>query len=112
MTLYKVKYKPSVDKDIKSIPRVELQKIVKRIEALAANPRPFNYEKLTEQNKYRLRQGDYRILYTIDDGELIVRILKVGHRKDVYRIGEEKEKYTIEHLEEKSNKAKTLRNST
>jgi mRNA interferase RelE/StbE len=96
MALYKVKYKSSVDKDIKSILGVELQKIVKRIEALAANPRPFNCEKLTEQNKYRLRQGDYRILYTIDDGELIVRIMKIGHRRDVYRVSEEKVNYTAE----------------
>jgi len=95
MAVYNVNYKPSVDKDFRSIPDIELKQIVKRIEDLAMNPRPLGCEKLTEQNKYRVRQGDYRILYTIDDDELKVRIMKVAHRRDVYRVSEEKSKYTV-----------------
>jgi mRNA interferase RelE/StbE len=108
MAGYKINYKHSVDKDIRSIPDIELKKIVKRIQTLATNPRPRGCEKLTEQNKYRLRQGDYRILYLIDDNELIVRILKVGHRKDVYRVSEEKEKYMVANPERKDNKARRI----
>jgi mRNA interferase RelE/StbE len=106
MAVYKINYKPSVDKDIRSIPDIELKKIVKRIEVLTTNPRPPGCEKLTEQNKYRLRQGDYRILYTIDDDELIVRIMKVGHRKDVYRVSEEKAKFTTDNTKGKTRRAK------
>ncbi|MHB8105611.1 MAG: type II toxin-antitoxin system RelE family toxin [Dehalococcoidales bacterium] len=96
MAEYKVNYKPSVDKDFKSIPDAELKKIVQRIQSLANNPRPLGCKKLTEQDKYRLRQGDYRILYTIDDSAQIVRIMKVGHRKDIYKLSEEKEKFTTD----------------
>jgi len=85
MAVYKVNFKPSVDKDFRSIPNIELRKILKRIEALATNPRTPGYEKLTSQNKCRVRQGNYRIIYTIDDDELKVRVMKVGHRKDIYQ---------------------------
>jgi mRNA interferase RelE/StbE len=85
MAVYKVNFKPSVDKDTKAIPKKELKKIFKRIEALATNPRPRGYEKLATQDECRIRQGDYRIIYTIDDDTLKVRIMKVGHRRDVYR---------------------------
>jgi mRNA interferase RelE/StbE len=82
---YKIFFKESVEKDLRSIPKKDLKKILTRIEALAKEPRPQGYEKLSSQDKYRIRQGTYRIIYSIQDQELTVWVVKVGHRKDVYR---------------------------
>ena len=85
MAEYKIFFKKSVDRDFKVIPKKDLKIILNRIEALAEDPRPPGCEKLTEQQKYRLRQGRYRILYSIQDDELTIWVVKVGHRKDIYR---------------------------
>jgi len=85
MAVYKVHFKASVEKDFTSIPKKDLKKILKRIEELADNPRPSGCEKLTGRERYRLRQGRYRIVYSIQDDELTVWVVKVGHRKDIYR---------------------------
>lgn len=82
---YKIFFKESVEKDLRSIPKKDLKKIFTRIEALAKEPRPQGCEKLSSQDKYRIRQGTYRIIYSIQDQELTVWVVKVGHRKDVYR---------------------------
>jgi len=85
MAAYKVYFKASVEKDLTSLPKKDLKKIFKRIAELAENPRPTGCEKLTGQERYRLRQGRYRIVYSIQDDELTVWVVKVGHRKDIYR---------------------------
>jgi mRNA interferase RelE/StbE len=85
MAAYKVHFKASVERDFTMIPKKDLKKILKRIDGLAENPRPLGCEKLTGQERYRLRQGQYRIIYSIQDDELIVWVVKVGHRKDIYR---------------------------
>ena len=85
MAEYKIYFKESVEKDIRSIPKKDLKKILLRIEALAKDPRPPGHEKLTGQEKYRIRQGTYRIIYSIQDNKLTIWVVKVGHRKDVYR---------------------------
>jgi mRNA interferase RelE/StbE len=85
MAAYKVFFKKSVRKDFEAIPKKDLTKILKRIEMLGDDPRPAGCEKLTGEERYRLRQGKYRILYSIHDDELSVWVVKVGHRKDVYR---------------------------
>jgi mRNA interferase RelE/StbE len=82
---YKIFFKESVEKDLRSIPKKDLKRILTRIEALAQEPRPQGYEKLSGQEKYRIRQGTYRIIYSIQEQELTVWVVKVGHRKDVYR---------------------------
>lgn len=82
---YKIFFKKSVEKDLRAIPKKDLKKILTRIEALAQEPRPQGYEKLSGQEKYRIRQSTYRIIYSIQDQELTVWVVKVGHRKDVYR---------------------------
>ena len=82
---YKIFFKESVEKDLRSIPKKDLKRILTRIEALAQEPRPQGYEKLSGQEKYRIRQGTYRIIYSIQDQELTVWVVKVRHRKDVYR---------------------------
>ncbi len=85
MAAYKVYFKASVEKDFITIPKKDLKKILARIGELADNPRPPGCEKLTGQERYRLRQGKYRIVYSVQDDELTVWIVKVGHRKDIYR---------------------------
>ncbi len=85
MAVYKVLFKASVEKDFAAIPKKDLKKILKRIEGLVENPRPSGCEKLTGQERYRLRLGRYRIVYSIRDDDLTVCAVKVGHRKDIYR---------------------------
>ena len=85
MAEYKIYFKESVEKDFRIIPKKDLQKILSRIEALAQDPKPPGHEKLTGQDRYRIRQGQYRIIYSVHDKELTVWVVKVGHRKDVYR---------------------------
>lgn len=85
MAAYKVYFRESVEKDFSSIPKKDLVKILRRIKGLANNPRPPGGEKLTGQERYRVRQGRYRIVYSIQDEALTVWIVKVGHRKEVYR---------------------------
>ena len=85
MAKYRVLIKPSAVKDIEAIPlKKDRRRIVDRIRRLEENPRPPGCEKLSGQDKYRLRQGRYRIVYSIEDQDLVVYVVKVGHRKDVY----------------------------
>jgi mRNA interferase RelE/StbE len=85
MAEYEILFKESVWKDLKKIPKRELKKIWSRVEKLGNDPRPMGCEKLTGEELYRIRQGNYRIVYSIQDNELTVWVIKVGHRKDVYR---------------------------
>ena len=86
MGRYRLLIKPLAVKDIEAIPlKRDRQRVVERISKLADDPRPFGVEKISGQDKYRVRQGRYRILYAIEDQDLIVQVVKVGHRKDVYR---------------------------
>ena len=86
MARYRLLIKPSAVKDIEAIPlKRDRQRVVERISKLAENPRPSGSEKISGQDKYRVRQGRYRILYAIEDQDLLVQVVKVGHRKDVYR---------------------------
>ena len=85
MAEYNLFFKRSVKKDLLAIPTKDLKRILKKIESLGHNPSPAGCEKLSGQEKYRLRQGTYRIIYSIQDLELTVWVVKVGHRKDVYR---------------------------
>lgn len=85
MVRYEIVFKQSVAKDLRQIPGKDVQRILKRIDSLANDPRPADMEKLSGDDKYRIRQGNYRILYTIEDSVVTVTIVKVGHRRDVYR---------------------------
>lgn len=85
MARYEIVFKQSVAKDLRQIPGKDVQRILKRIDSLADDPRPADMEKLSGDDKYRIRQGNYRILYTIEDSVVTVTIVKVGHRRDVYR---------------------------
>ncbi|MCF6270219.1 MAG: type II toxin-antitoxin system RelE/ParE family toxin [Melioribacteraceae bacterium] len=84
MAKYKIEIKKSAVKEISKLPIKELKKILKKIELLADNPRLFGAIKLSGDEKFRLRVGNYRILYQIFDDKLIIIVVKVRHRKDVY----------------------------
>ena len=85
MAAYKIFFRKSVDKDFSAIPKQDLRKVLRRIEMLSEDPKPSGCEKLTGQERFRVRQGRYRIVYSIQDKDLTVWIVKVGHRKDIYR---------------------------
>lgn len=87
MESYRVLIKPSAAKEIEAVGQKEdRQRIVARIRSLARDPRPFGSEKLSgKENLYRLRVGRYRVVYSVGDAELVVVIVRAGHRKDVYR---------------------------
>ena len=85
MANYKLVFKKSVAKDLRLIPSPDVQKILKCIELLSDDPLPVTSEKLSGQQRYRIRQGNYGILYEIDDMIVSITIVKVGHRRDVYR---------------------------
>jgi len=85
MAEYKVYFKESVEKDFSTIPKKDLQKILRPIEMLSQDPRPQGHEKLTGRERCRVRQGHYRIVYSIQDKDLTVWVVKVGHRREVYR---------------------------
>jgi mRNA interferase RelE/StbE len=77
--------KPSAAKELEAIgSERDRLRIVERIEALAGNRRPQGVQKLSGAEKYRIRSGDYRIVYSIEDGKLAVYVVKVGHRRDIY----------------------------
>lgn len=86
MESYELLVKPSAVKEIERLPTKKVRaKIVGRSRDLATDPRPVGSEKLTGQEKYRIRQGAYRIVYAVDDPARTVLIVKVGHRSDVHR---------------------------
>ena len=85
MGSYELVFKKSVAKDLRELPKADVKRILQRIRALADDPRPPGCEKLSGQERYRLRQGAYRIVYEIHQKVLIVLIVKIGQRRDVYR---------------------------
>ena len=86
MGKYRVLIKPSAVKEIEAIPQKKIrQQLVRRIHRLAENPRPPGCQKLSGHDRYRIRQGVYRIVYAVEDDRLVIYVIKVGHRKDVYR---------------------------
>jgi mRNA interferase RelE/StbE len=83
---YRILIKPSAVKEIEDIPlKKDRQRIVGRITKLSDDPRPHGCEKLSGRDRYRLRQGRYRIVYSIEDKDFVVTVVKIAHRKDVYR---------------------------
>lgn len=85
MARYEICVKSSVARDLRGIPRADVERILARIDTLRDDPRPAGAEKLSAQDRYRVRQGQYRILYAVADAQLIVEVVKVGHRRDVHR---------------------------
>ena len=86
MEPYSVVIKPSAAKELEAIPlKKDRQRLAVRIQTLSSDPRPHGCEKLHIEDCFRIRQGSYRIVYSIDDTQETVPVVKIGHRKDVYR---------------------------
>jgi len=85
--MYSISIKPSALKELSRLPKAIVKKTEKAIDALAKEPRPVGVKKLKgiEEDLYRIRVGDYRIIYSIEDEIKIIDILKIGHRKEIYR---------------------------
>jgi mRNA interferase RelE/StbE len=84
--VYEVLIERTAERDLRSLPHTTFNRIVPRIRALAENPRPSGCHKLTgSRNDWRIRIGDYRVVYEIDDPHMRVRIFRVRHRREVYR---------------------------
>ena len=82
---YSLVIKTSAERELRALPKEDRRRVVGRARGLAHNPRPPGNEKLSGQERYRIRQGDYRIVYAIDDEARTVEIVKIGHRREVYR---------------------------
>ena len=85
MGSYRLVFKRSVAKALRAIPKDDVARILQRVEALADDPTPPGSETLSGQERYRIRQGLYRIVCEIDGDQLVVTVVKVGHRREVYR---------------------------
>jgi len=85
MDSYKIEWKRSAAKELKALPKNTVAKILKAVEQLPANPYPFGVRKLVgAEHTYRIREGSYRIIYSIAASSLVIEIVRVGHRKDIY----------------------------
>jgi len=85
MARYKLLFKKSVARDLRGIRKKDVQRILKRIKALADDPHPDGCEKLTDQEHYRVRQGSYRVVYEVKDDVLVIISVRIVHRREVYR---------------------------
>jgi mRNA interferase RelE/StbE len=85
MARYDLVFKKSVAKDLRAIQKQDVKRIMQRILSLADEPRPTGCEQLSSQQRYRVRQGAYRIIYEINEDRLILLVVKIGHRPEVYR---------------------------
>lgn len=85
MAKYKLLFKKSVSKDLRSLPKPDVRKILQKIDALSEDPRAAGSKKLSGQEYFRVRQGAYRIIYEILDDQFIVHVIKVAHRSRSYR---------------------------
>ena len=85
MAKYKIRVKKSAEKELGKLPKKELVKILTTIENLSTNPYPMGSIKLTNEEKYRIRVGSYRVLYKVENDILTVFVVKVGHRRQIYR---------------------------
>ena len=85
MANYKILIKTSAAKELKRLPKKDVQRIISKIQSLSKDPRPHGCEKLSAQERYRIRQANYRIVYSIEDDKLIVYVIKIAHRSEVYR---------------------------
>ena len=85
MDSYKLFFKRSAEKELRAVPKSYLPKIIEKIKTLSQNPRPHGVQMLKGESRYfRLRQGDYRIIYEVDDPNQKVTMIKIGHRREVY----------------------------
>lgn len=85
MAAYKIEIKRSAAKELEKVGERDRERIIERIRALSENPRPPQAKKLSGAEKYRIRQGDYRVLYQIRDEVITIVVVRIAHRRDVYK---------------------------
>ena len=85
MESYRIVIKKSAAREIENIQKKDRIRIVEKIRSLSIDPHPVGSKKLSGQEKYRVRQGNYRILYQVIDDELVINVVKLGHRRDIYK---------------------------
>ena len=85
MASYRLLIKPSAVKELEALPAKDRRRLVQRLQTLSDDPRPPGCEKLSGHPLYRIRQGNYRVLYSVEDEALVVLVIKVGHRREVHR---------------------------
>jgi mRNA interferase RelE/StbE len=85
MARYDLRYLTSIARDLRGLPKADVRRVLAKAEKLRDDPCPRGSIKLAGRDRYRIRQGDYRILYAVDDTRVLVEIVKIGHRSDVYR---------------------------
>jgi len=85
MGSYDIVFRKSALKDLRNLPKLDVAMLLDAIDSLCDNPRPPQSGKLSDQERYRLRKGKYRILYEIENTHLIITVVKIVHRKDAYR---------------------------
>ncbi len=86
MASYRLEIKPSAVKELEAVrSRADRRRIVERVGRLYTDPRPRGCVRLSGLEQFRVRQGRYRIVYSVDDTEMVVTVVKIGHRRDVYR---------------------------
>lgn len=85
MIKFEIRFKESVAKDLRQLPVKDIKRILRRIDTFIEEPRPTGCEKLSAKERYRVRQGDYRIIYKINNEEHVIIVVKVGHRREVYK---------------------------
>ena len=85
MASYRIEIKRSASRELEHLPLKDRRRIVSRIRGLASDPKPYGSQKLSGEESYRLRQGDYRVVYKVDETERNITVFRIAHRRDVYR---------------------------
>jgi mRNA interferase RelE/StbE len=85
MDSYSVRVLASAEKELRAVPKPQLKRLAVRLTGLSENPRPHVSEKLSGEDRYRIRQGDWRLVYSVDDDKREVVVVKNGHRREIYR---------------------------
>jgi len=85
MDSYSVRVLASAEKELRAVPKPDLKRLAVKLQGLSANPRPHGSKRLSGEERYRIRQGDWRLVYSIDDDAKRVVVVKVGHRREIYR---------------------------
>jgi mRNA interferase RelE/StbE len=83
--MYKIDVRRRAQRALDKLPKSDFQAVIEAIKGLAQTPRPRGIEKVKSTGLWRIRQGDYRIIYAIDDNEHLVTVVRVGHRREIYR---------------------------
>ncbi len=82
---YRIDISTIAKKNLKKLPKQEVKKIIEKIKFLAVDPRPSGCKKMKNRDAYRIREGNYRVIYRIEDDRLLISVINIGHRKEIYR---------------------------